>query len=240
TTEKTIADYFEPKLTMTETIENMPLATSKVTATVGIPRSFVVGVYMALHPDSDPNPKDDDPAFVVVRNEQIDRVKRSVELIVMADDSASVAVDVYPDMDWSAEGSAWSRAPGGIAASLPSAGTADTLGMIRLYGPQAALAGFALMSLVMMMRMVRKSSEVLGAARAQPAEPRKEPDAEELLTVGGGPIGQAEVSQSLLAGQEVEPEALRYQEHGEEVAKMVEQDSEGTARLFQQWIEDND
>ncbi|MCH7592732.1 MAG: hypothetical protein IH989_08140 [Planctomycetes bacterium] len=240
TTEKTVADYFEPKLTKTETIEKMPFATSKVTATIGIPRSFVVGVFLALHPDSKPNPKDDDPAFLAVRNEQVARVKSSVELIVMADDSSDVEVDVYPDMDWSVEGGVWSRAPGGTAASVPAAGTTDTLGMIRLYGPQAALAGFAMMSLVMMMRMVRKSSEVLGAARAHPGEPRKEPDEEELLTVGGGPIGQAEVSQSMLVGQEVEPEALRYQEHGEEVAKMVEQDSEGTARLFQQWIEDND
>lgn len=247
TTEKTISDYFEPKLTKTETIEKMPFATSKVTATVGIPRSFVVGVYMALHPDSQPNPKDDDPLFLAVRDAQTSRVKRSVELIVMADTrqagstgSSDVEVDVYPDMDWSTEGSVWSRAPGGIAASLPAAGTTDTLGMIRLYGPQAALAGFALMSLVMMMRMVRKSSEFMGKERKESDDARSAPGAEELLAVGPGPVGQAEISQSTLAGQEVQPDALRYQELGQEVAKMVEQDSVGTAGLVQRWIDDND
>lgn len=240
TTEKSISDYFEPKLTKTETIEKMPFATRKITATIGIPRSFVVGVFMALHPDSKPNPKDDDPVFLAVRDEQVNRVKGSVELIVMAEDPSDVEVDVYPDMDWSVEGGVWSRAPGGTAASLPAAVTTDTLGMIRLYGPQAALAGFALMSLLMMMRMVRKSSEGLSTVRKEPDESRSAPDADQFLTVGGGAVGRAEVSQSMLQGQEVEPEALHHQELGQEVAKMVEQDSEGTARLVQQWIDDND
>lgn len=240
TTEKTISDYFEPKLIKTETIEKMPFATRKVTASIGIPRSFVVGVFMALHPDSKPNPKDDDPVFLAVLDKQVERVKASVELIVMAEDPSDVEVDVYPDMDWSVEGGVWRRAPGVTAVSLPSAGPADTLGMIRTYGPQAGLAGFALMSLVMMMRMVRKSSEGLGTVRAESNESQSVPEADELLTVNGGPVGQAEVSQSLLAGREVEPEALRYQELGDEVSKMVEQDSEGTASLVRQWIDDNE
>ena len=240
TTEKTITENFEPKLTQTETIEQLPFATKKVTATIGIPRSYITGVFLALHPDAEPNPKDDNPVYVAVRNEQIERVRSSVELIVMANNSSDVDVDVYPDMDWSTDGSSWSRAPGGVAGSMPDAGTADTLGMIRTYGSQAALAGFALMSLVMMMRIVRKSTEVLGAAGEKRDDTGPMSDPEEVLTVGAGPVGEAEVSQSMLAGQEVEPEALRYQQLGQEVAKMVEQDAEGTAGLVQRWIDDNE
>ena len=61
-----------------------------------------------------------------------------------------------------------------------------------------------------------------------------------VLEVGTGPVGQAEVSESMLAGREVEPEALRYQELGHEIGKMVGQDSEGTAGLVQRWIDDQD
>ena len=239
TTEKTITENFEPKLTRTETIEHMPFATKKVTAAVGIPRSFVVGVFHALHPEVRDEPKDDDPAFVIVRDDQVNRVKNSVELIVMANDPTDVEVDVYPDMDWTAEGGVWSRSPGGVAGVVQTAGAPDSVEMIRTYGPQVVLAGFALMSLLLMMRMVRKSSELVSAGKSDSLDRQTRVEMEEVMTVDHGPVGQAELSKSLLSGQELEPEALRFQELGAEVSKMVEKDPEGSAGLVRRWMNGN-
>ena len=83
----------------------MPFAPKSVTAAVGIPRSFVVGVFKARHPDKS-DPKEDDPEFAKLRDEQVARVKSSVERIIMAKNPTDVAVDVYPDMEWGASGGA--------------------------------------------------------------------------------------------------------------------------------------
>ena len=55
---------------------------------------------------------------------------------------------------------------------------------------------------------------------------------------GPQPVGKAAVSDSLLVAREVDDETLRYQELGEEVAKLVEADPEGAAELIRRWMED--
>lgn len=238
TSEKNITENFEPKMTQTETIEQMPFGISKVTAAVGIPRSFIVGVFRARYPDITDDPKDDDPAFVAVGAEQVGRVKTSVELIVMAKSPDDVEVDVYPDMSWTMEKGMWSRAPGGLALAQPDVTTFDTLTMVRTYGPQAGLATLAVVSLFMVMRVVRKSSEVAVRRHRSAADSLAFPEEEEVLTVGGSSVGQAEVSEGLLAGKEIDPEALRYQELGHEVTRLVAADPEGTAQLIRRWVEE--
>lgn len=237
-TEKSSIEMFAPQLSRTETIEQMPFATKKITAAVGIPRSFVVGVYKALRPGVTEVPTDDDPDFVAVRDAQVKRVRASVEKIVMASDPHDVEVDVYPDMEWNAEGGEWSRAPGGVALVRRGGDELDTAGIVRTYGPQMGLATLALMSLFLMMRVVRKSSTVAdlrGRHVHDAAEPR---EGEPFLTVGPRSVGKAEVSEGLLTGKEVDSGTLRYQELAQEVSKMVEDDPAGTADLIRRWTEE--
>lgn len=236
TTEKTTVENFEPKLSRTETVEHFPFATTKVTAAVGIPRSYVLGVYRANNPDSAENPKDDDPAFVKTRNVQMARVRASVEKIVMAKDPKDVEVDVYPDMDWTAGGGVWSRAPGGVVLAQGGAESFDIMGLVQTYAPQAGLAGLALISLVMMMRVVRKSSEAVVPHRRR--TPDSPPEDEPMLTVSETPVGQAETSESMLVGKEVDPATLRYQELGQEVSALVQGDPAGSADLIRSWLEE--
>ena len=230
-------EYFEPKLSETETIEQMPFAPKKVTATVSIPRSFLAGIFAARYPDK-PVPKDDEPGFVAIHDQQIGRVRASVEKIVMAKDPQDVEVDVYPDMEWSAEGGGWSRVPGGVAAA-PEPDTLDPVALARGYGPQVGLLMLAVMSLFMMTRIVRKSSEQLGKSRRGAGQVVDPPDDATILAVGPHAVGQAEVSGSMLAGKEVDAETLRYQEFGEEVSKLVEENPEGAANLLRRWIDDD-
>jgi flagellar biosynthesis/type III secretory pathway M-ring protein FliF/YscJ len=234
--EESKTENFEPKLSQTETVEHFPFATRKVTAAIGIPRSFLQGVLQSQRPDAKDQPRDDDPAFTAVRDAQVARVKSSVARIVMAKSPDDVEVDVYPDGEWTADGGGWSRTPSPSALAMQQGGMADYVEMFKTYGPQAGLAILALFSLFMMTRMARKSVESLGARRPRHTALAQEAAEEVPLTVAAASVGQAQVSGSLLTGKEVDPESLRYQELGTEVSKMVERDPLGAAELIRRWV----
>ncbi len=237
--EETAVENFEPKLSQTETIEQIPFAQKSVSAAVGIPRSFVVGVFKARYPEK-AEPKEDDPEFVKLRDEQVARVRGSVERIIMAKSPSDVAVDVYPDMEWGSSGGSWSRTPGGAAVAETTSESFDAVGLARLYGPQAGLGLLALMSLVMMMRIVRKAAPAAGAGQPAVSEAAESSGPEPELSVPSRPIGRAAASETFLMGREVDDETLRYQELGTEVSKLVEADPEGAAQLIRRWVEDVD
>lgn len=232
-TEETTTENFEPKLSETQTIERVPFGTNKVTATVGIPRSFVVGVFLAQQPEDTEIPKDDDPDYLTFRDAQIERVRTSVELIVMAQDSSDVDVDVYPDMEWTSQGGHHSRSPGNFVSSAETSITSTVQEMTTHYGPQIGMGMLALMSLFMMMRIARKSTDAIQPRRKTSSLPEPE---EAILEVGPSTVGQAGISESMLQGKEVDSTTLRYQELGTEVSKMVEEDPEGTAELVRRWL----
>ena len=124
-------------------------------------------------------------------------------------------------------------------AAAPEPDTLDPVALARGYGPQVGLLMLAVMSLFMMTRIVRKSSEQLGKSRRGAGQVVDPPDDATILAVGPHAVGQAEVSGSMLAGKEVDAETLRYQEFGEEVSKLVEENPEGAANLLRRWIDDD-
>lgn len=232
--EKTGVQNFPPQLKETETIEHMPFAVSRVTATVSIPRSFVTNVYKLRFPDKE-EPKEDDADFVAIRNEQIGSVRAGVEKIVQARQPEDVNVDVYPDMEWNAEGGVWSQAPVGVAAGIAGVDAMSTLEMARTYGPPVGLGVLAVMSILMLSRIARKSVSLAERKKEEDGDPMEEGG---VLTVGQYPVGEAEASASMLAAKEVDPATLKYQEIGDEVARMVEEDPQGGAQLIRRWVEE--
>ncbi|MCH7884010.1 MAG: hypothetical protein IIC01_02055, partial [Planctomycetes bacterium] len=107
------------------------------------------------------------------------------------------------------------------------------------YAGQVGLTVLALMSLMMLMRIIKKATPIPSDIDARQGLNSDDPPHEEqVLTVGRQPVGQAEVSGSLLTGQEVDDETLRYQELGREVSKLVEDDPESTAQLIRRWIQE--
>ncbi len=236
TSDKSDTDYYEPKPNETVTEEKLPFGTKRITATVGIPRSFVVSVLRAKSPDAAENPADDDPAFAGVRDAQVARVKRSVERIIQGGPN-DVEVDVYPDMTWTTDGGTYAPGPGGIAAIGGEPGGFDAIGLARTYGPQAGLGLLAVMSLVMMMRIVRGSAEAM-AGRGPKRDAAAAEEAEQLLAGGAQAVGRASASSGFLVGRELGEDALRAQELSSEVARMVEEDPEGAAELIRKWIEE--
>ncbi len=238
TTEETRVENFAPKLSRTETIEQMPFATKSVTAAVGIPRSFIASVFKARFPDKE-EPRDADLDFVEVRDEQVARVRASVERLTMAKSPSDVEVDVYPDLEWTANGGIWSSSPGSPVTAQAGSEGLGPFGFLQAYGPQAGLTVLALMSILMMLRIIKKAAPATGAEARFGSEPPDTRDEEALLTVGGIPVGQAEVSGSLLTGQEVDGDTMRYQELGRQVSKLVEDDPEATAQLIRRWIHES-
>ncbi len=238
TTEDTKVENFEPKLSQTETVEQSPFAVKKVTAAVGIPRSFVAGVFKLRYPDKT-EPKDDDPEFISLRDEQVKRIRASVERIVMSKSNDDVDVGVYPDVEWSAEGGSWSRQPGAPPVVQAGAEGFDAFGLLRTYGPQAGMGLLALMSLFFVTRLANRASATSASAyRAMSTSATSATD-EPMLNMGSQAIGQALVSSdSVLTGREVDDDTLRFQELGEEVSKLVESDPQGTAALLRRWVEE--
>lgn len=236
TNEESLVENYEPQVSQTETIEQMPFARKRVGAAIGIPRSFIAGIFKARFPDRKP-PADDDKDFMAIRDKQVARVKTSVERIVMADHPDDVQVDVYPDMDWTASGGAWNRTPAGVV--LAGGGEElDAVGLLKTYGPEAGLVILALMSLLMMTR-IAKSAAPPPPPMPKPAHASTEytPSEEPLLTVGPYTVGQVEAAGSNLTGQEVDGEALRFQELGEEVSSLIKEDPEGAAQLIRRWMD---
>jgi len=238
TMEDSKVENFEPKLSQTETVEQFPYAVKKVTAAVGIPRSFIAGVFRLRHPEK-PEPKDDEPEFAALRDEQVKWVRASVEKIVMARNTDDVEVAVFPDVEWSADGGSWSRQPGAPPIVEARSDGMDTFGLLRTYGPQAGLGFLAMMSLFFVSRLANRASTVTSGAFRSTGRPGSSATQEPILSSGAAPIGQAVVSSdSVLTAREVDDDTLRYQELGEEVSKLVESDPEGTAALIRRWVEE--
>ena len=246
TTEQSSVENFEPKLAETETVEQVPFAPKSVTAAIGIPRSFIVGIFKARYPEKS-DPKDEDGEFTGIMEDQIAKVRAGVERIVMAKDPKNVQVNVYPDVEWSASGSSLSQLPGVATVVEARTESIDAMDMARDYGPQLGLATLALVSMFMMMRIVRSvpkppplpEVETAKAAGSKPSSEGADEEQEQLLVAGTSPVGKAATSETLLIAREIDDQTLRFQQLGEEVSKLVESDPEGAAGLIRRWL-DND
>ena len=157
----------------------------------------------------------------------------------MAKSPDDVDVDVYPDMEWTAEGGGWSRTPAGIALATAGDSAMDPMGMVLDYGPQVGLGAMALLSLFMMLRVAKNATPPAKPQSSRIEEEPPAPDQEMILDVGPHTVGQAEASHSFLTGREVDPETLRYAELGNEVSSMVKQNPESAAQLLRRWVEED-
>ena len=96
----------------------------------------------------------------------------------------------------------------------------------------------ALTGVFMMTRIVKQSGSASALAAKHANEEDELGEGEPILTVGAPTVGQAEVSESMLTGREVDADTLRYQTLGEEVSKLVDANPEGAAQLIRRWVED--
>jgi flagellar biosynthesis/type III secretory pathway M-ring protein FliF/YscJ len=234
TSERTKSENFEPMPTEKKLVEKPPFSIRRTTATVKIPRSYFVSVYRSQSGGSG-NPVDDE--LKPLMELEFNRVRNAVKKVVMSDADTDVEVSFFYDLD--------QRGAPLVAGGEPTAAAAvlggSTMSWLHDYGPQAGLAALAVFSLLMMVMMARRTTRIVSPRATDEPEEVALADntsmAEEVLTVGSGAVGQAEVSEAFLTGHEVDDETLRYKQLGEQVTKMVEQNPESAADLIRRWVE---
>lgn len=193
----------------------------KVSATVNVPRSYFVSLFMRGKGDDAPPPSDAD--LMPIIEEHLDRIKQQVEPLVSAAAPGKVVVDVYPDDR------------GGVAAAGVSASAGDTgpMGLLdQGVGRIIAPLVLAIVALVAMFLMIRKANQ-----------PTPIPDAAELAGLPpmlgeGEAAGEAVEDEAALDGMELDEEQYQARQLGEQVAEMVRNKPEEAATLLRMWIRD--
>ncbi len=210
-----------------------PFALKRATASINVPRSFVASIHKATNgTDAEPTDADLDP----IKNLERTRIQGLVQNVLMSMDSDDVQVGFYYDLK---PGEAvFIDAPGGFAVG-GIAPESSWWSAVENYVPQIGLGFLGIVGLASMARMVRKSAEIAEASRPLANEPDSEVStgADGILTVEGGPVGMAAVSEGYLTGHEVDDDTLRAHELRDQVSTMVEANPDNAADLIRRWVE---
>ncbi|MEX2672227.1 MAG: hypothetical protein WD294_08975 [Phycisphaeraceae bacterium] len=187
---------------------------TRISATINVPRSFFVDLYMQDQEEDAPLPTDEVLEALIA--EHTDRIRRQVEPLVLAQDAGEVVVDVYPDARPRMEMDAAQAGAGGLLAD----GYAKPIG----------LGALALVSLSMMLLMVRKASQKPPTPSIQElagVPPRIETEIDM--------VGEVDESDSVLDGMELDDDTLRQRKISEQVSEMIKANPSDVARIMNRW-----
>ncbi|HUU83406.1 MAG TPA: hypothetical protein VM243_07880 [Phycisphaerae bacterium] len=222
-TDESEEEFFPANVARVEESEQIPFTVKAVTASVGIPRSYFVSVYRAQHGEEG-EPTDVDLKSLIDIEKL--RVRATVKNVIGITDDDAVQVDWFPDL---APGLPGQFVDSPLVAGLGPDDKGAVAGLMD-YGPQAGLVGLALMSLLMMVMLVRRSVR----STAQFPLPRSPSEEQEEYTQ---PLQSAKATEGFLVGQEVDEDTLRFQNLSDQVSTMVEENPETAADLIRRWAE---
>jgi flagellar biosynthesis/type III secretory pathway M-ring protein FliF/YscJ len=184
-------------------------------AAVGVPRSFIVGIYK----EQNPNAKDpDDGTLQGVADAEVARIKASVKNCIGLKVDDSLSVDIYPD-----------PTPVLAMATMASA-PSQSLTTVTGHAKEISVGVLAVVSLLMMFSMVRKSAPppVVVAPEVE--------ESPEVLTTAEGVAGEVGGGGTTLDGVELDEDAVRNQQMLEQVTTMVKENPEAAANLVKRWL----
>ena len=187
-------------------------AATPVSASVWIPRSHFVNTF------NKPDGSADETALKAFIEQELAAVRRHVKIALNLPDDQSVFVDTY-----------FSAAPPLVAAALESPQSMIS-GSLRGYAKEIAIGGLALISLVMVSMMVRKSgpAPALGTASDLQEQHR--------LMAGEHLAGEVAAGHGTLDGIELDDETIRAQQVVEQVSTMVRENPDAAANLVKRWL----
>lgn len=226
-----------------ETSDRMRNGLKSLNASINVPRSYFVGIYRQTNPGKEPKDTDLDPLI----KEQLAKIKKQASALIPAAAPAgplAVADDAHIQVDWFYDASL-----PGMATMAEAETNNEMMGWVKAYAGQAGLGAMAIVSLLAMVMMVRKAS-------AAPILPGEEPPPEPLplprharrsrgaesgmdadVFVAASPVGEAQVSEGLLVGREVDENAVRAQQVVEQVSQLIDDDPDTAAALVKRWVE---
>jgi flagellar biosynthesis/type III secretory pathway M-ring protein FliF/YscJ len=231
-TEVTYAGQVDATVTRSE-VARFGLMSLRVA--VSVPRSFLVALFKRGNEGKEPT--DQELIEYLPVKETIDKIESLVEGVLPnpQQTQSTVVVQWFPD-----------DAVMSFAEMMEAGSGAGMMDYVHNYGSKAGMAALALFSLIMMMLMVRRVGEGPVLPGEEPPDPslfkknkkrRGDDEDPEELFVAGGPVGEAEVSEHLLEGREVDETTLHIQKIVEQVADMVSDDPATSAGILQRWID---
>jgi len=208
---------------------------TKISATIGIPRDYVVKLWEqaqgASGSTSAPTDTDLKPVFDAERQ----RIEKDIAPLIETDarvgasptdqiKAGAVVVSMIPVALTGAD----AGSDGASKASMLGIGSIASVGWIK----QIALGGLAVAAMGMMLMMVRKASKAIDA-----------PTAEELVGIppalvsGNDMVGEAEEGDTAMVGIEMNEDELNTKRMLDEVGELVKDKPAEAASLFTRWVQ---
>ena len=196
---------------------------ARISATVNVPRSYFVGLFMQGKPADSPAPTD--AALQPIIDDSLGRIRKQVETLVQARAAGQVVVDVYPD------------AAGGPFDPLIQPIQSEGFGVLLAGASYSQIATIALgvVSLMFMLWMVRSA-----AHRPPTPSVRELAGVPPQLQSEDDLVGEAGEAEAVLPGMELDDETLRYRQLAEQVGQVIKSSPDDVATLLNRWARKRD
>lgn len=226
---------FEAAQDVTRTIFDTPRhRLLSLSASINVPRSFLAAIFSQANEGREPT--DEELEAAPSTKKALAKIQQQVETLMPRVEEAESQVAVA----WFHDGAHLLQAGEPVRA-----GPADNvLSYVQAYGSKAGLGALALISLVMMVMMVRKVGEgpVLPGEEPPPSgvgigrrRRRRRDDTDDERTEED--ISEAELSDHLLVGCEVDEATLRSRKLVEQVSELVKADPAMAVSVLQRWMD---
>lgn len=222
---------------------------AKINASINIPRSYVVNLWHIRNDGAGggqsgpggagaPGAEPDEAALEVIRLEELERVKRSVEPLIDTDTfegarTGTVTVSVYAD-----------------ARPEPEPPPAQSISFVGLFGPATSATSLGSMVGLIALGTIAVGLMFFIALKALPKPPVPERAAATAGASAGAPessepvspglaaelVGDAETETPPLEGREVDDESLRRRQMLKQINDMVARSPTDAASLLRRWM----
>ncbi|MCL2640979.1 MAG: hypothetical protein FWD53_09060 [Phycisphaerales bacterium] len=235
------------KIGETETATHSPAGTEwkNTTASISIPRSYLVACYRRVTKDAkfkDPSvdPDDDDPEFKQLVATTIKTAKDRAATAIGITEENGVWVDWFDDTI--------ELRPAEASIALASMGGSGMPALVAQYAKQGILALVALGALGMMLMMVRRAVPVSAEADVSPAVffggatngnangRRRRNERGQFEVTDEDVVGEANEGDAVLTGIELDDETLQSRKMVDEVSTMIKENPENAASLVKRWL----
>jgi len=224
---KDINEY-EPVTSGTDITYHTPAGKDKVvSAVVNVPLSYFPTAYKRLHPSA---PSPDEATLNTAMTAELSRIKESVRNLVALKPEDPITVGYYAD------------APVDTTVLAAAAAPSTTLSTFKGNAKEIGIGILAIVSLLMMASLVRKSSPpplaLAGmnlSADAGAAIPVAR-SALNSLGTGEDVAGEVGSGSGALDGVEMDDDSIRTQQVLSQVSAMVKENPDGAAALVKRWL----
>jgi len=216
----------------------------KMTASISLPRSYFVRILQRIKKDPKLDPEDKDLAETIKDN--CARIHDLAMNAIGADTTEQIRVDWFDDLAATGAGADGHGATAVATAGGPSIGV-----LMNQFGKQAVLGAFALVALATMLMMVRRAApntagsdadpavfvgDYRGAKRSKAAKGARRSGETDALDVDDDVFGEANQSEAVLTGIELDDETLQSRKMVDEVSNMVKENPENAAAMVKRWL----